>query len=507
MNKNKKGGAVLGIGRDGCVIDPPILCSTKSDKSKYTNQVSKVIDITTASSVNIEDFVSEFISGSIFRNFDPNGENFLPGLEMCYKKQHELTDEQKKDIVKCNYNDDPYKSLYINILLKKGFSFQKTTAKLNQDDFLKSLAYILLGVKACVEDLGILLLDIKADNLLYSEDKDGKFPVFIDFSNDFVITNQSRMMVFLSNFNQYYDTWTLEMLMIFIKIMEGRNDFSGIRRLKRDILDYRSIDLNSADNKSYMKYINKLLLEDIFLSKSTSVTHYNKIKTFNEKQMCYAIGKIYTDEYNKKVRKTPSFKNKKIEYILKNLETEDYGKRFMANDALFHIQTEVKLYKRTDYLIKNKSITRPIISASTMADLNNIMNNMNLNTPSLPTQLIKSPMTPKSSKKNKKVKTISISYNLKNITPMKLKKMKKPELVRIIKKYKKDNCTKITGLSKNEIIKRILLFQPKLTKKDLNMHTQLTLKKILSTHIITKCNVKQGDKKQILHDFILRNIV
>jgi hypothetical protein len=534
INKNKglkKGGKILGVGRDGCVIDPPILCSTNSNKSDYTNQVSKVIDIHNADSRSVEEFVNEFISGDLFRQFDPKGENFLPGLEMCYKKQHELTAEQKEDMRDCKYNDHPFRSLYINILLKKGFSFQKTTATLNSDDFLKSLAYILLGVQMCVNDLGILLLDIKADNLLYSEDKDGKFPVFIDFSNDFVITDQSRLVSFLSSFNQYYDTWTLEMMIFFIQVMVGKKNKKGIKSLKKDILNQRGIDLDDPANKKYMKDITKDILKNIVLSNSKSAKHKKDINMFKEKQMCYAIGRVYMNAYQKKISKTPSFKNKKIEYILDNLQTESYHHRFMAEDALYYIQKLVPLNGRKNFLIKSKSRVRASISSSRLSGLDSMMRSLNLsqtpstlNIQSLPSQLVRTPtptptppgppglppkpwLNKKNLKKNKKAKSKSISYNLKDITPRKLKKMKKPALVQILKKYKKKNCKKISGLKKAEIIDRIKLFQPKLSKKDLKSHSLLTLKRILKTHIDTKCKVKQGDKKKVLHDFILKNIV
>ena len=518
---NKKGGKILGKGRDGCVIDPPILCSTKSIKSRYNNQVSKLIDISGVHEYKIKEFVEEFVSGDIFLQFDPKGENFLPGLEMCYKKYHQLNKDQKKDIKECNYNRS-HRSIYINILLKKGFSFQKTTQKLNNNGFLRSLAYLLLGTKTCIRDLNILLLDVKADNVLYSEDKDGKFPVFIDFSNDFVITDQTRLMQFLNSFNQYYNTWTLEMMIFFIKIMKGKNNKKGIEKLMRDIERYRGVNLNQSKNKKYMKNITNDILKKVLLSKSNSIIQQNKMNDFYEKQMCYAIGKIYIEEYNKKIQKNPSFKNKKIEYILENLVNEEYYDRFMIDDALHHIKKLVNLKSRKDYLIRKNRTPQQSLSPTILASLNNLLSNMQLTPPSLqsnlnnivlPSNLINSQLTPQQrpgQRKNlkKRKKSRSISYDLKDVTPTKLKKMKKPALVKLLKKYKDSKCKKITGLKKNEIIDRILLFQPELEIKDLKKLSQLTLKKILKTHIDTKCKkVKPSDKKKVLHDFILKNII
>lgn len=529
MSKNKisKGGAVLGIGRDGCVLDPAILCSTKSNPSDYKNQVSKLIDISNADPYKIEDFVEEFVSGKIFLNFDPNGENFLPGLEMCYKKYHQLNNEQKNDIVECKYNQQPYESTYINILLKKGLSFQKTTQSLNQKDFLRSLGYLLLGAKICIHDLNILLLDVKADNLLYSEDKDGKFPVFIDFSNDFVITNQSRLLQFMNGFSSSYHTWTTEMLIFFYKIQQGKKNNKKMKKLAKDLNDERGIDLKNPANKAYMKDITKDILQGVLLSGSQSVKQKKALREFYEKQMCFAIGRIYTDEYDQKIIKQPSFKNKEIEHILDNLVTDSYYNRFMIDDALHFIQKEVKLNSRKDYLIRNirTPSIQPSSSPAIISSLNRLVSNMRL-TPSSERTLSMTPppgltrpskkkakrgkwVRPKNlkNKKKKKTKARSVSYDLKDITPRKLKKMKKTGLVKIIKKYKKAKCPKITGLKKNQIIDRILLFKPKMKKTDLKKISQATLKKMLKENIKELCKVKQNDKKKVLHDFILKNIV
>lgn len=536
MSKSKisKGGKVLGIGRDGCVLDPAVLCSTKSNPSDYKNQVSKLIDISRADSYNIKDFVEEFNSGNIFHQFDPSGENFLPGLEMCYKKYHQLNNEQKKDISICKYNSDSYESTYINILLKKGLSFQKITQTLNQKDFLRSLGYLLLGAKSCIHDLNILLLDVKADNLLYSEDKDGKFPVFIDFSNDFVITNQSKLIGFMNGFSSYYNTWSTEMLMFFYKIQEGRKNHKKMKELEKSLSNYRGIELKNKKNKDYMNDLTKNILKDVLLSSSRSVKQMKALKEFYEKQMCFAIGRIYTEEYDKKIKKQSSFKNKEIEHILDNLVTDSYYDRFMIDDALHFISIEVKLNSRKDYLIRNirTPSIQPTLSPAIISSLNRLVSNMRL-TPSqsqapLPSNLRNSPMTPppgltrpskKKAKmgkwvrpknlknKKKKTKARSISYDLKDITPKKIKKMKRTGLVKIVRKYKKTKCQKITGLKKNEIIDRILLFKPEMKKKDLRKISPATLKKMLKENIKNLCKVKLGAKKKVLYDFILKNIV
>ena len=80
-------------------------------------------------------------------------------------------------------------------------------------------------------------------------------------------------------------------------------------------------------------------------------------------------------------------------------------------------------------------------------------------------------------------------------------------MVKKVRKYKKTKCQKITGLKKNEIIDRILLFKPEMKKKDLRKISPATLKKMLKENIKNLCKVKLGAKKKVLYDFILKNIV
>jgi hypothetical protein len=335
-----------------------------------------------------------------------------------------LSSEYNKLSALISYNNMEHASLYLNILLKKGLSFQTTTQALNEKDFLRSLGYLLLGAKTCVADINILLLDIKADNLLYSEDKDGTFPVFIDFSNDFVITDRTRLITFLTSFSSFYNTWSTEMLMFFYKIQQGKKKYPKMKEIQKDLLNERGIDLKLKQNKDYMNELTKDLLKDVILSNSNTASQKKLLKVFYEKQMCYAIGKVYDDAYRKKVRNQPSFKNAKIEKILTNMIIDSYYDRYLIDDVMHCIQKEVKLTSRKDYLIRNRSPTPPrSLSPAMLASLNSFVNNLRLTpTPSLgappglgaplPPNLRSSPMTPGSitlpptppSKKKKKKK-------------------------------------------------------------------------------------------------------
>lgn len=358
---NKKGGKVLGQGRDGCVTDETIMCSTNLNKDDYKDKVSKVIDITNADPRDIEMFVNEFKSGDIFRNFDKNGNHFLPGLEMCYKKFHELNQQQKSDMAGyCQYDYDPYKSLYLNIILKKGISFQKITQKLKTQDFYKSLLYLLIGVKKCVRDLKCLLLDIKGDNLLYKEEqKDVVVPVFIDFSNDFVIKNKDDLSMFIRRFGSYYNTWSLEMFILFTMVRDEKSE--TVKKLYKDLNMYRGIELKKLlkNDKELKKLKNGLLTR---IAKGTaSNKEYNN---FCEKQMIYAIAASFHNSYFKSSKQTDLRKNG-VNNILTRFTAELYYDRPSLDVCINMIVFELKnkfnyeIKTRKDYFIDLRKKSPP----------------------------------------------------------------------------------------------------------------------------------------------------
>jgi hypothetical protein len=214
------------------------------------------------------------------------------------------------------------------------------------------------------------------------------------------------------------------MLMFFYKIQQGKKKYPKMKEIQKDLLNERGIDLKLKQNKDYMNELTKDLLKDVILSNSNTASQKKLLKVFYEKQMCYAIGKVYDDAYRKKVRNQPSFKNAKIEKILTNMIIDSYYDRYLIDDVMHCIQKEVKLTSRKDYLIRNRSPTPPrSLSPAMLASLNSFVNNLRLTpTPSLgappglgaplPPNLRSSPMTPGSitlpptppSKKKKKKK-------------------------------------------------------------------------------------------------------
>lgn len=550
---NKKGGKILGKGRDGCVTNKPILCSTKSNPKDYQNIVSKVIDITNAKSRDISMFVEEFNSGEIFRNYDPNGNHFLPGLEMCYKKYHELNSEHKQDMKDCQYNFNEFESLYLNILLRKGLSFQKITTDLKSEDFLKSLMYTLIGSLNCIRDLNILLLDIKGDNLLYKEEtKNNVVPVFIDFSDDFVIKTPNDLKLFLTRFSSYYNTWSLDIFILFL--MTSSKNSSSIKKLNDNLKKYRNIDLFKIIDEPKIKSLRNGLFMKI-LTKTATKKEYQE---FCEKQMLYSISISFFESYYKS-KHQKDLEDKKIPNLLAFFSDELYYKRPTIDEAIDMIAKSlkdnfnVKMSKREDYIISlNKSQTpkkapakkysnkdmlqllkKTISSNNTKVSKGNnksIIGKVSSKKPAtipsyfrssnasyqMPSSNLDKSLLDKidlmlleSKKKTKKSsKKISDKKNYKRNTKSIEKENTKKQLLDKITVYKKRNCDifkSVHLMNKSDLIDGIIYFDKKQHKEILKDMSYFKLKALFKLLYNQKCKVNKNANKNTLAKFIKDN--
>ncbi len=416
--KKQSGGKILGIGRDGCVVDPPLMCNSSMSK---LNKISKLINVTDVSNSQYQDYVNEYKSGKIFRKYDPNNLHFLPGIDMCNVSESEqgVTKSMKKDIKKCGYKKKGKETYMLNIIMKKGQDFPKITQNLSEKDFLKSLAYILTGAKQCIYEMNILLLDIKGPNLLYSKDDghDDIYPVFIDFSDDFVIKSKKGFLDFIKAFGRslpYYDTWPFEILVLFYAEFNAKNDQNTTKNANKinnyfdDIQDFRGIDLDSKNGENMMNAVIEYVNNNTKTRKGLYGV-YNKI-------MMYSIGKTYYRAFmNSKIKN-----NKDIEKILLGLTDEDIHSRFYADDALAAIGKHISWKNRGQLLITPKSkalknkvdkklkIKKLLQQAIKVQNKKKSPPGLNKIEPPLPSGLRMSPMTPLSfrqhvSKKPKKI--------------------------------------------------------------------------------------------------------
>lgn len=532
---NKKGGKVLGQGRDGCVVDKPVMCSTKSNPKDYENMVSKLIDVTHAYD-DIEDFVNEFNSGSIFRNFDPNSNHFLPGIEMCYKKFHQLSNEHKQDVMTCQYNDDEYTSLYLNILLRKGLSFQKITNNLNTINFLKSYFYLLTGAIQCSRKLKILLLDIKRDNLLYKEEsKDVVVPVFIDFSDDFVLKKKIDLATFVTRYSSYYQTWSTELFVLFYMSRGSRaKSSSTMQKLKKDLKQARNIDLDKL-----MKEPKMIALKPLFNRIINGNITSKEFQDFSEKQMLYAISQSYLQSFYQS-SKQAELRANGIDKLFSYFAHEFYYERPSIDIVITLVESKLKflgvdIKQRKDYFIDLKKQKTPkksipkiysnkdmlkLLNKSTASNIRVSSNNKLSSLIGKVTKtnksqsdslksvidqidlMILSDLDKQKKKSSKKISTKIYKHNTKSI-----KTHTKQNLLDKIKVYKNKNCNfKSVYLMKNsDLIDSIMKLDAKQHKVILNDMGYFKLKKLYNSLYEKKCKVNQNAKKSVIAKFVKEN--
>jgi len=358
--KTQKGGRVLGSGKDGCVIDPPIMCNSNM-KSK--NKVSKIMNIdyflndrgkqVKMTKKHIKSLRKEYDFGKIFRDIDPKSHYFLAGMDMCKKSFviDKISEDLQDDLNRCKYDKNKTLNAF-NIIMKKGIDFKRILRRLKQDDVLKSLVYLLEGMKLLIKN-DILLLDIKGGNLLYSPDEviDKKaYPVFIDFSDDMVMKNKKDFKKWLEYFSYNlgtYSTWGFELYSIFyknyIKLPKKKKLFSKKPIFNQQYLDRFIKDVNRDTGKNLEKDYKEI--SDYVLKVIDSKAY----PIIYEKIMIYSLGRSFISTY-------PYYKienNKVLTDILFPMIDEDIRERPDINKLIKNIKKHISYKKREDLLIKN----------------------------------------------------------------------------------------------------------------------------------------------------------
>jgi hypothetical protein len=364
INKRKKihkGGAILGKGRDGCVVDPPLMCS--ADVSSL-NKVSKLIDVSQISQAEYNQFVEEFKIGQLFKKIDPKNQHFLPGIEICSVEENDIKNNKQlmKDVADCGYKKQGRNTVMLNIVMKKGQDFLKITNKLNnRNDVLKSMAYLLHGANHCVYNLNACLFDIKYPNLLYSSDDTDPssiYPVFIDFSKDFVIHSQDEFYFFIDHFCSFtgYWVWPIELNALFYKrytmnmSKEEISKSNTINKFKKDLKKDHNIDLNDKNDMMFFQSIADYMWKN-------SLTEHDLRGLYN-KIMVYQIGVAYFDA----LKNTPLYNDPLINNIISQMLFISHFDRPYFSD-LFDIFNQHISYRRySDLYIKihDKSIKNKI---------------------------------------------------------------------------------------------------------------------------------------------------
>lgn len=476
VNKKKKyqkGGKILGSGRDGAVADPPLLCSKQMNA---INKVSKMINITNISQNQYNDYINEYKFGQIFRNIDPNNEFFLPGIDMCTFKDTDkgIPTQIKKDIKTAGYKVKGKPTHILNIVMKKGQDFLDITSKLSKENIFKSLAYLLEGAKHMIYNLNVCHFDVKYPNLLYSKDNndDKIYPVYIDFSADFVIRDLKSFNNFLDGFGSAtsYWIWPLEINALYYHLYYNMLSKHKRKKLLDGLMNDHDIDLNNKNDK--------LLFDNIIKYSKKALKNKHDLLGLYNKIMVYEIGTAFMDS----LKKSQLRNDKDIINILSSMMNIDVIYRPYISDVDDMLKKYISYTVRNDLFIdlkkeKSKKDIQKKVNKSNK--VKNIIKK-SINTPPLPSGLILSRITPLSQQSFKSKPHKSII----NVPPG-LKKIKKKSSKKQSKNVK-TNCMKMT-------VKQI-----KKTKEYKNLPKSANKSKLKKSEL---CKILQGKDKKTLNDY------
>ena len=407
--KKQKGGKVLGQGRDGCVVDPPFKCSTTGIK-KYDDKISKLINISNATQEETNNFIREFKIGQQFSKFDPNHMMFLPGLEMCIMDDEDFTPAQNEDLDECGYKHWARETEVINIIMKKGVDFDKVVNNLTETQILKSIAYLCSTAMRYIYEMNTTLMDIKPENILFTHSDKHIYPVFIDFSEDFVLKGASGVSRFFSReYPGAYFVWPLE-----VNSAVGPKPNQVSRKdyefFSKDIYHYHNINLTQGSNMNAINSINN------FVKKS--LRNADERRGLSDNMTVYMIGKSFLYALDERFKKQ---KLTKVRDILDAMVQEDVRKRAFLGDILLFIEEEYGIVEDEMFLRKSEvnNTVKKMFEGKEAQKIKNEKKTLTKNIKKS-TKLAKSlskKRSKKSTKNTKKTKSMNNKNSKKSITP------------------------------------------------------------------------------------------
>ena len=485
--KKQKGGKILGQGRDGCVTDPPYLCSNKYDPK---NHVSKLIDLTKVSKKQIAE---EFKLGQIFLKSDPKHKYFLPYVDGCqYTISKTVNDKKWNDIKKCGYVHGG-KFDIMSLILPKGSALKLDHLKMQ--DKLITIHQCAKIVHKVVHELNLVHLDIKQDNMLLY---DGH-ATLIDFTPDFVFPlTQKKFDEFGDWFGRgFYFAWPPE-LYIMTHILRNNfygDSFNNDHMLEKDLLKkFKKVFKMDFFDKNYAQKLIEFYNQDFAL--------------FIDKIMMYSIGIALEDAFGTKKANPAilqSLTDIEYEYRSSSAEIIKLLDPFVEKKRLDRAMRKAEKAEKTKKLVprpKDPSLPPPVppmpksLSPRTARPKPVVKSQLTPlpKTPSLPkTPLPKTPSPPKTPV----MKTPSLTQ---------LKSKTKKELLSIIKKYKSGNCPPVSKLSETELKKSLKKLDG---KYDSSKKSKSQLKKDLVSIKKQRCSVlKTNNKKEdIIKQMVKLNLV
>ena len=320
-------------------------------------KVNKLICIDNLTKREYHETIEEYRIGQILDNYNCKYiKFFLPVLKM--EMINVMTNKNKKiskALNKCNFKT---KKRIVNFTLEKGGNFKKIIINLTDLELLRCMTYLILGIKACSEDLNIGLLDIKVDNIMFSKNKNNIFPVFIDFSSCYVISTRESFYSFIYDFGiwdlHHYPPWSRELQLLLVNTYREYHNEKILaiegRYVKREYA--KKIKLNI---KKFNNFLKDSIADDEKIDLENEVLNKKIIKLFDSKNgykfilqqsMIYSIGIIFHKIFKRRRSKFYKITRQMINY--------DLNKRIIP-DKLLHIISNYIIIKPKDLVINISS--------------------------------------------------------------------------------------------------------------------------------------------------------
>jgi len=357
--KTMKGGAVLGKGRDGCVISPPIICNASINR---IGKVSKIFDLSRVSRQEELQFREEYEIGKVLRQYDPETRYFLPGIELCYVKDPRDIDSKTtlKDLKDCGIDLRDRGFNLMSIAMPRGQNFKEVVQSLDELDMLKCLGYTLVIAKHCVYNIGTLFADIKGKNTVFTKYK-GKYihPVLIDFSSDYVVTSKTDFLGFMNKFgaSAKYSVLPLEIFVYNYFLNYKRKDLTKEREALKK---YRGYDFSLTDDFEAAKDIFFYMHEK--LQDPGRIAGFFKgdqgLKLIYDKIMCFEIGNMFARALHDKKGKMLVRGNSTIVRLLKPMMAENIRERSTINETLKYITETLNIKNELQLMLKYNNLTK-----------------------------------------------------------------------------------------------------------------------------------------------------
>jgi hypothetical protein len=314
---------LIGSGAYGYVIEPAI-----DDLKK----VCKIIDITCVTKSQFKLYKSEIHLCKKLKLLDPHNETFLiPDTFEMYDETDETIkkrisiDKTFENILKHMHNFYPTFE-FLSFTMERGEQFGKILSlAVDYNQIISILHYLLISIKKIVYEYQMCLMDIRPENILFLKNKYGDYyPVFIDFTRQFVIDDKNtfgNFFYYVNNFiienNEYWPNDLLFYKLFYLGRSHKKNQYQELfRHLSHN---YKDIDILEEIKKYKVLYTNAQYFHETIMIYSLGKVFLNMIK--NKKLM---HNKFLKNIFKKMVE--PKFYDRfRLDYLMDVVENELYG--------------------------------------------------------------------------------------------------------------------------------------------------------------------------------------